>query len=358
MKSTTNRTNKSQVAILIALIYLLVHPLGAKELSQNKNKCWLKALEEAKNGDTAEKIKAKCQNKQLKHLPSDKLRNDKPSENAQSTQKPLSRIDQRIKNELETIDNPAVITSHKRNYMLPVTYVKEQNSVPFVQPLSNEKLDNAEAKFQLSFKAPLLSQVFDDQDLLFFGFTLQSYWQLYNSELSSPFRETNYQPEIFYAIENEAKIGEWTNKGFMFGVEHQSNGRTQRYSRSWNRVYANFFFEKDNWVVSLKPWYRLPEDPKENPDDAKGDDNPDIEKYMGHFEVSTIYSWDEQNFSLMFRNNLRSNNKGALQLDWTFPLGKRFKGHLQYFNGYGESLIDYDHHIERIGFGVALTDFL
>lgn len=358
MKSTLNRTNKSQSAILIALIYLSVHPLSAQELSLGKNECLLKALAKADNRETVEQIKAKCKEVRRESLPGNKSNNELQTENAKSTQKPLSRIDQRIQNELETIDNPAVITSHKRNYMLPVTYVKEQNSVPFDQLLANDKLDNAEAKFQLSFKAPLISQVFDDQDRLFFGFTLQSYWQLYNSELSSPFRETNYQPEIFYAIENEAKIGEWTNKGFMFGIEHQSNGRTQSFSRSWNRVYANFFFEKDNWVVSFKPWYRLPEDEKENPDSAEGDDNPDIHKYMGNFEMSTIYSWDEQNFSLMFRNNLRSNNRGALQLDWTFPLGKRFKGHFQYFNGYGESLIDYNHHIERIGFGVALTDFL
>ncbi len=344
-----NRTNKSHLAILLVLIYLIVHPLQAKELPKDKKDCLLRSLETAKANQTAAQIKAQC----------DQASQQKTQNKAaESSSQPVSRIDRRIQNEKKSLDNPAVITSHKRNYMLPLTYVKEQNSVPFVLPLSNEKLDNAEAKFQLSFKAPLLSQVFDDQDLLFFGFTLQSYWQLYNSELSSPFRETNYQPEIFYAIENEAKLGEWTNKGFMFGIEHQSNGRTQRFSRSWNRIYANFFFEKDNWVVSFKPWYRIPEKEKDDPNQATGDDNPDIEKYMGHFELSTIYSWDDQNFSFMLRNNLRSSNKGAIQLDWTFPLGKRFKGYLQYFNGYGESLIDYDHQIERLGFGVALTDFL
>ena len=340
-----NRTNKSQLAIFIALFHLSVHSLQASELIDEQDQCVLQKLKSATDKTTVSSLKEACRRNK-----------SKPSALEPLTPKAYSRIDRRIKNERETLDNPAVITSHKRNYMLPVSYVKEPNSMPFEDILIDDSLDNAEAKFQLSFKAPLFSQLFSDRDVLFFGFTLQSYWQLYNSELSSPFRETNYQPEIFYAYENQTELGHWTNKAIIFGVEHQSNGRTQAFSRSWNRIYANFIFEKDNWVIAFKPWYRLPEKEKTEANQADGDDNPDIEEYMGYFEMSTIYSWDDQNFSLMFRNNLRSRNRGALQMDWTFPLGSRFKGYLQYFNGYGESLIDYDHKIERIGFGVALTD--
>jgi len=354
MKSTTNRTNKSQMAIFIALIDLIGHSINAEELNPIENECLLKELRNASDDKTVKYIREQC----LGGIPQPTSTQSIGGADAQSeVAKPISRLDRRIQNERATLENPAVITSHKRNYMLPVTYVREPNIDPISELRTDEPLDNAEAKFQLSFKAPLFSQLFDDQDILFFGFTIQSYWQLYNSELSSPFRETNYQPEIFYAIENDTKLGEWTNKGFMFGIEHQSNGRTQTFSRSWNRVYANFIFEKDDWVISFKPWLRLSEKEKTEPNQPDGDDNPNIEEYFGHFELSTIYAWDDQNFSLMFRNNLRSKNRGAVQVDWTFPLGNRFKGYLQYFNGYGESLIDYDHNIERIGFGVALTDF-
>ena len=65
---------------------------------------------------------------------------------------------------------------------------------------------------------------------------------------------------------------------------------------------------------------------------------------------------ENQTFGVMFRNNLRSNNRGAIQLDWTFPMGRRFKGYAQYFNGYGESLIDYNHSLQRVGIGILLTD--
>jgi len=268
----------------------------------------------------------------------------------------LSPLEKRIAREKATRDNPNVITPHKRNYLLPVSFVDEPNNAPFSEELGTAGLKKFEAKFQLSFKAAIADSLLKKDDLLFFGFTLQSYWQMYNQDVSSPFRETNYQPEIFYGVFNDFKVGQWTNRVNVIGIEHQSNGRTQPSSRSWNRIYAQFVWENDNWVVMFKPWYRLPEKDKTTPTQATGDDNPDIEKFMGNFEFSSVYKWEQQTFGMMFRNNLRNDNRGALQLDWTFPMGRRFKGYAQYFNGYGESLIDYNQSIERIGIGVLLTD--
>jgi phospholipase A1 len=61
----------------------------------------------------------------------------------------------------------------------------------------------------------------------------------------------------------------------------------------------------------------------------------------------------------MFRNNLRtSGNKGAIELGWSFPLYRKLKGYVQYFNGYGQSILDYNDAANTIGVGLALTDFL
>ena len=228
----------------------------------------------------------------------------------------------------------------------------------FAGETNTDQLQNVEAKLQISLKIALnQSDLFRENDGLYFGFTTQSWWQVYAGDLSSPFRETNYQPELFYMTDLDWQIF-GGNAGFAVGVEHQSNGRTQLLSRSWNRAYVKFLYEKENFALSLRPWYRLNEDDKDSPSDPDGDDNPDIEKYMGHFELASAYRYHDHEFSFMGRNNLRSDNKGAIELGWSFPLYGNLRGYIQYFNGYGESLIDYDNSQERIGFGVLLTDML
>ena len=120
----------------------------------------------------------------------------------------------------------------------------------------------------------------------------------------------------------------------------------------------NYFFAKDNYLISFRPWYRLPEEDKEYEGDPDGDDNPDIYKYMGYFELMGTWEQNDYEFSLMLRNNLNSPNYGAVRFDASFPLWGRVRGLVQYFNGYGESLIDYNHRNERIGIGILLTDML
>ena len=87
-------------------------------------------------------------------------------------------------------------------------------------------------------------------------------------------------------------------------------------------------------------------------------DNPDIEKYMGNFELEVARPFGNHVIELMLRNNLRSENKGAARINYSFPLSKRFKGLVQGFSGYGDSLINYDNYENRYSFGILLTDSL
>ncbi len=268
----------------------------------------------------------------------------------------LSAIDERLFDEQLIENNPFIITAHKPNYVLPLTYNERLNEAPYSN--LEGKLRHFEVKFQLSLKLQIASGILGHNNSLFFAYTNQSYWQAYNNEFSSPFRETNHEPEVFLLLPQRWSLFGLKSHLIALGLSHQSNGRSGSQSRGWNRLYANFIFEQNNMVFSFRPWYRIPEEPKDYASDPIGDDNPQIEDYLGHGEFRAIYKREHNTFSLMLRNNLRTSNRGAIELSWSFPLGERLKGYAQYFNGYGESLIDYDARVNRLGVGIALTDWL
>jgi phospholipase A1 len=242
------------------------------------------------------------------------------------------------------------LRTHRQNYFLPLTYNSNPNRDTYDDAGEN-KPSNIEVKFQLSFKVLLWEKIFWDNGDLFFGYTQLSFWQLYDKKLSSPFRETNYEPEVFFKFDTDFNFLGLTNRLITIGFNHESNGKSGDLSRSWNRIFAIIAADRGNFAIALKPWYRIPED-----DDD--DDNPNIEKYMGYGELFGAYRLKGHVFSFMFRNNLRQNNRGAVELGWSYPIVNNLRLYAQYFNGYGESLVDYDHSVNRIGVGVMLNDWL
>ncbi len=238
-------------------------------------------------------------------------------------------------------------------------------------------LDYNELKFQLSAKA----RVFDlglmgqehvgsvdrshDHDFgVWLAYTQQSYWQVFNAPLSRPFLATDYQPEAILAFRPKLFFGETPEYAgiewqlFNVGFVHQSNGKSDPLSRSWNRVYAQFGFEKSfgangDLALLLRPWYRLPEQ-------ASKDDNPNITDFLGYGDVTAVYRKGPVLLSLMGRGNPRT-GKGAGQLELSFPLWpslpKDFplQWFLQVFSGYGESLIDYNWRQTTVSVGVMLN---
>lgn len=271
----------------------------------------------------------------------------------QRAQKAGGLVQQRLEQEKKSQHDPFVITAYRPNYVLPVKYTPHPDQANYIDSGDpNDRLDSTEVKFQVSFKIPVAYDVVGKNSSLWVAYTQQSFWQAYNSKISSPFRESNYEPEVFLQF-NRPNSDE---KGMKFslwrvGLDHQSNGRSRPASRSWNRLYAEMVFESEHNVVSIKPWYRFPES-------ASSDDNPNIEKYYGYGELNVVHVWHDLSIDVMLRNNLRRENKGAVQLGVSFPLWGRLRGYVQYFNGYGESLIDYNQSTQSLGVGVMLTNWL
>lgn len=254
--------------------------------------------------------------------------------------------------------SPYDISLYAPNYFLFGRYTTNLNTAPY-DPLVNggvlepgTELDSTEAAFQLSFKFRLWTT--DDRRWgVWAAYTQQSQWQLYNDtgNASRPFRETNYMPELMLAMKPDLRWGDVTWNLFSFAFNHQSNGRTDLISRSWNRLIAGFGFESGNLGVLGRLWWRIPEG-------SDSDDNPTISDYYGWGDLSAIVKWRDNSFAASIRGN-PSTRKGAAQLTWTTaPLLGPVRGYVKLFSGYGETLIDYNWNQTTFGVGVVLNDWL
>ena len=291
------------------------------------------------------------------------LGTDNPTHAAVTGDKPIDRpesenpvaLEQRIRSESAGERNPFVMRGYKPNYILPATYTPTDLS----RPVYDFEPQHAETKFQLSFQFDWLEDPFGENTALYFGYTQLSLWQTYNTtalgadeDASSPFRETNYEPELGLTVDTDFRLAGLTFRRARLSLIHSSNGQGGERSRSWNRLATGIAFGRGQFAGRVRAWYRIP-------DSDSLDDNPDITDYMGHGDLLLAYKWNDQTISATWRNNLDfSDNRGSIQLDYSFPLNGRVKGYVQYFNGYGESLIDYNRSVSRIGMGIALTDWL
>jgi phospholipase A1 len=262
-------------------------------------------------------------------------------------------ITQQLDAERDESSNLYTITSHHPNYFLLGSYSTHRpDAATFLDDGdTDEQAQKVESKFQISLKALLWENAFGGAGDLFVGYTQRSFWQMYNRSASYPFRETNYEPEVWLRrVVNKPFLG-WNVSTVGFGFNHQSNGRGDEYSRSWNRVLGSIAFERGDYGVVFRPWWQIPESSSE-------DNNPDMTDYMGHFDLSVLARYGKHSFDLMLRNNLKTHdNHGAMQLGWTYPLTPKIKAYVQLFSGYGESQIDYNVNQTSIGAGIQLLDW-
>ena len=247
-----------------------------------------------------------------------------------------------------------VLTPHRPNYLLPASFANSGGLSPFEGPgVDSAELDKTEVQFQLSLKFPLIDDFIVNDSTLWMGYTIRSFWQAYNTDISRPFRETNHEPEIFWNVPSTVTVFGIRNVANELVLNHQSNGQSGERSRSWNRVMLASYWEKGNLGLILKPWFRVPEGiASEDPDE-----NPDIEDYLGNFEFVANYQISGHSISLMLRNNLSQDNNGATELSYVFPWLSKVDGTIKYFSGYGESLVDYNRRTERVSIGIQITDW-
>ena len=246
------------------------------------------------------------------------------------------------------------VREHNPMYLMPVWYNSSPNrtpSSPTRGTTAQERFTDqkrTETKMQVSFKSKIAEDLFKSRADLWFGYTQKSDWQIYNQgRRSAPFRNTDYEPEIFITQPVRSKLP-FGGRLRMIGAgfAHQSNGQSRPESRSWNRVYAMAGMEWGRLTVIPRVWTRVFE--KNNEDN----DNPDLADYMGYGDLKLQYRFnDKKNLSATLRYNPRT-GYGTAEAAYTFPIKGKLQGIVRGFHGYGESLIDYNHKQNGIGFGL------
>lgn len=241
-----------------------------------------------------------------------------------------------FRNDIETA-NFLRVKAYDTNYFLPISYAFNNN---------DSSRSPAEAKFQISLKKALLEDVLGLNEIVYFAYTQIAWWQLYAE--SAPFRELNYAPELFASFHFEPEAFKIL-KGAKIGFMHQSNGKDGSDSRSWNRLYMNLLFASKRVAFIPRVWYVIPE--------SSLNENKDIRKYLGNFDIKLSYLGKDTFAYLLWRNNLNfKHNKGAIELNVGFDLlDNGVFWYVQYFNGYGESLIDYKKHMNKLSVGFLVA---
>ena len=228
---------------------------------------------------------------------------------------------------------------------------------------------HAETKIQLSVRTKLAKGLFktgdlddSDQDSLWFGYTQQSYWQLFTPELSRPFRSTDHEPELVYIYPHQIALpGGWKYRLSGLGMVHQSNGQSDPLSRSWNRTYLMAAAEKELGPESSlrlqgRIWSRWHES-------AASDNNPGIENFIGRGELTGSWQINKANtLGVTLRHSLRNEGRGSTRIDWlmrpaSLPSYTGLRYHVQLFSGFGDSLLDYNKRRNVLSVGVSLVDW-
>ncbi len=249
-----------------------------------------------------------------------------------------------------------LLTPYKAIYVLPFDWSNSINEQPrsgndspdYIAPVTD--YDVVELKFQLSFKTKILQSFLWSRADLWVAYTQISHWQIYNTKLSRPFREINYEPEVMLNFPVKFKFLGFNTRMVGVSFNHESNGKGDPISRSWNRVIFLAGLERKNWNIYIRPWYVIPE--------SKGD-NPDISKYIGNGDLTVIYSKNRSVYTFEGSHNLnfQGEMRGNATFSWSYPIKGNLKGYFQVTHGYGNSLIDYNNNQTTVGFGVSLIEW-
>ena len=231
-------------------------------------------------------------------------------------------------------DNGPYFTLFKDNYFTA--------GIPIGQKITG---DNSDVKFQVSIAQRLTKSTLPFHTYLFLAYSQKTFWNVF--EESMPMRDLNFNPGIGLSkllIVKDRLIGKAT-----LMVEHESNGRDGLASRSWNRISlsANIYIDP-NIMIHGKAWIPI----------VDGENNRDLLDYYGLYQTGVVLTTTNRRFGfsvlLTKRKGWNLNHNTVIELNYRlFKKDNQFL-FVQYYNGYGENLIDYNEYHSRLRVGIVI----
>lgn len=205
--------------------------------------------------------------------------------------------------------------------------------------------DNSDAKFQLSIRQRLTNSTLPLKTYFFLTYTQKAFWDVFKP--SFPFRDLNFNPTIGLGkslVYNNRYLG-----GLTVQLEHESNGKDGELSRSWNKMtFGGVFVFNDNWTLNTRVWIPI----------VDGQNNRDIVRYAGWGNASIDYSDAKKKYiaSLMLTKRGGVNLNANVIANFAIRLFSDDNQYLfvEYYNGYGESLLQYNQYRHRLRIGVTI----
>lgn len=238
----------------------------------------------------------------------------------------------------EILDKQPYFSLFKDNYFI--------GGIPLGEKITSR---NSDVKFQISISQRLTKSKLPFDSYLFLQYTQKTFWNVFQESL--PMRDLNFNPGIglgHLIIRHNKYIG----KSYVM-IEHESNGKDSIDSRSWNKLtLATALMLNKNWEVQFKGWIPV----------IDGKENDDILKYNGIFQVAANYRTDNKrlNLGVILTKRLTWLSFNT-QLELSYKFNNRENQYLfvQYYNGYGENLLEYNQYrsILRVGFVIKPQDF-
>ena len=205
--------------------------------------------------------------------------------------------------------------------------------------------ENTNIKFQISIAQRLTNATLPWGTYLYLFYSQKCFWNVL--ENSMPMTDLNFNPGIGLTKPLFVK-NRYVGKVSLI-IEHESNGRDSIWSRSWNKVSlaANIIIDP-NLSVAGKIWAPI----------IDGMNNKDILHYCGLYQISVQAMTDNRKFTgaltLVKRAGNFFNYNTILELAWRFSRKSNQYFFLQYYNGYGEGLLDYKVFKSQLRVGIII----